>query len=342
MNYVNRLLVVAGLSFLLFSCAHKPVVQEVKILSVEATNTPPQTEISNGLVTAKVWIPDPDKGYYRGTRFDWAGVISSLKYKDHEYFGVWKDTSEPHNEIVGPAESFTANDKVLGYKEAKVGETFMRIGVGLCEKPNEEKYKWSRIYKIVDHGEWTVKREQNWVEFTHTLSDGKGYAYRYTKRLTLTERKAELVLSHILTNTGEKEIKTEVFNHNFFVIDGRPSGPEFEIKFPFQLTATRANLKGRITIEGNTIQYPQVMINGMNGMIGTGLKGFGPEAKDNAFQIINKTTGAGVRAKIDQPLNKLFFWTMENTICPEPFIHMEIKPGATHTWNTEYTFFEAK
>lgn len=310
--------------------------------NADELNEAPQVKISNGLVTAKVLIPDPEKGYYRGTRFDWSGVISSLRYKGHEYFGSWTDTAEQYNDIVGPAESFTANDQVLGYKAAKVGESFMRIGVGLCEKPDEEKYKWSRIYKIVDHGQWTVKQAQNWVEFTHTLSDGKGYAYRYTKRLTLTKGKAELVLSHSLTNTGEKEIKTEVFNHNFFVIDGRPSGPEFEIKFPFSLTATRADLKGRISIEGNTIQYPQVLKNGMNGMIGTGLKGFGAGIDDNAFQIVNKTTGAGVSAKIDQPLRKLFFWTMENTICPEPYIYMQIKPGGTHTWNTEYTFFEEK
>lgn len=310
--------------------------------SAADSNDSPQAEISNGLVTARVWIPDPDKGYYRGTRFDWSGVISSLRYKGHEYFGSWTDVAEPHNEIVGPVESFSANDQVLGYKDSRVGETFMRIGVGLCEKPSEEKYNWRRIYKIVDHGKWSVKREKNWIEFTHVLSDGKGYAYHYTKRLTLTADKAELVLSHNLTNTGEKEINTEVFNHNFFVIDGRPSGPEFEIEFPFSLTATRADLKGRISIEGNTIQYPHVLTDGMNGMIGTGLEGFGTEAQDNAFQIVNKTTGAGVRAKIDQPLRKLFFWTMENTICPEPFIHMKIKPGATHRWNTEYTFFEEK
>ncbi|MDU0353295.1 hypothetical protein RS130_04535 [Paraglaciecola aquimarina] len=299
----------------------------------------PQAVISNGFVTAKVWLPDPAKGFYRGTRFDWSGVISSLRYQGHEYFGSWKDSVEPHNEIVGPVESFTANNKVLGYKEAKVGETFVRIGVGLCEKPDEEKYQWQRVYKIVDPSKWTIKQDNNWIEFTHNLSDGKGYAYRYTKRLTLTQGKAELVLSHSLTNMGERQIDTEVFNHNFFVIDGRPSGPEFEVSFPFPLTATRADLKGRIAIKDNTIHYPKVMTKGMDGMIGTGLTGFSTKAADNAFQIVNKKTGAGVRAKIDQPLSKLFFWTMENTICPEPFIYMQIKPGATHRWNTEYTFF---
>lgn len=298
----------------------------------------PQAEITNGLITLKVWLPDPENGYYRGTRFDWSGVISSLRYKNHEYFGSWKKNVEPHNEIVGPAESFSS----LGYNQAKIGESFIRIGVGLCEKPEEEKYTWSRTYNIVDHGKWTIKQEKNWIEFIHELSDGKGYAYRYSKRLTLTQGKAELVLSHNLTNAGSKPIITNVFNHNFFVIDDRPSGPEFEVEFPFTLTATRNNLKGRIFTQGNTIKYHKVLKNGMDEMVGTGLKGHGTSIKNNAFQIINKSTGAGVRSSIDQPLSKLFFWTMENTICAEPYIDMSIHPGATHTWNTEYTFFEDK
>ena len=38
----------------------------------------PQAEISNGQIHAKLYLPDPQKGYYRATRFDWSGVISSL------------------------------------------------------------------------------------------------------------------------------------------------------------------------------------------------------------------------------------------------------------------------
>jgi len=39
----------------------------------------PRAEISNGSVRAKLYLPDPDNGYYRATRFDWSGVISSLE-----------------------------------------------------------------------------------------------------------------------------------------------------------------------------------------------------------------------------------------------------------------------
>ena len=47
----------------------------------------PQTEISNGMLRAKVYLPDVEKGFYRGMRFDWAGVMASLEYNGHGYFG---------------------------------------------------------------------------------------------------------------------------------------------------------------------------------------------------------------------------------------------------------------
>jgi len=36
----------------------------------------PQTEISNGIIKASLYLPDTNNGYYRATRFDWAGIIS--------------------------------------------------------------------------------------------------------------------------------------------------------------------------------------------------------------------------------------------------------------------------
>jgi hypothetical protein len=38
---------------------------------------PPQTEIKNQHIQAKLYLPDSQNGFYRGTRFDWSGVISA-------------------------------------------------------------------------------------------------------------------------------------------------------------------------------------------------------------------------------------------------------------------------
>jgi hypothetical protein len=45
----------------------------------------PQAVISNGLITAKLYLPDSSHGYYRATRFDWSGVMPSLEHDGHQY-----------------------------------------------------------------------------------------------------------------------------------------------------------------------------------------------------------------------------------------------------------------
>ena len=82
----------------------------------------PSLAISNDEVRMKVYLPDPENGLYRGTRFDWSGVIGSVQYKGHEYFGYWKETHDPlvHEDLSGPVEGFI--DPGLGYKEAEPGE----------------------------------------------------------------------------------------------------------------------------------------------------------------------------------------------------------------------------
>jgi hypothetical protein len=49
----------------------------------------PSHQVTNGEITATVYLPDAKNGFYRTTRFDWSGAIGSLKYKGHEYYGIW-------------------------------------------------------------------------------------------------------------------------------------------------------------------------------------------------------------------------------------------------------------
>src|SRR5215813_13865922 len=81
---------------------------------------PPEAEIANSKVKAKLYLPDGEKGYYQGTRFDWSGVIASLEANGHNYFGKWFDRYDPkiHDAITGPVEEFLTGDSALGYNEA--------------------------------------------------------------------------------------------------------------------------------------------------------------------------------------------------------------------------------
>ena len=55
-----------------------------------------------------LYLPDTVIGSYRAARFDWSGIVYSLEYEGHQYYGEWKSTHDPlvHEDIQGPVESF--------------------------------------------------------------------------------------------------------------------------------------------------------------------------------------------------------------------------------------------
>ncbi len=299
----------------------------------------PAVEIANRAIQAKLYLPDPDRGYYRGTRFDWSGAIASLKYAGHEYFGVWFEKHDPkiHDAITGPVEEFRTRDAGLGYAEAKPGGTFIRIGAGVVRKPEEERYQTFRTYDIVDPGEWRVEKRKDRVEFTHVLRDASGYAYVYRKTVRLVRNEPQLMIEHELKNTGTKVIETSTYNHNFFMIDGRPTGPEFTVTFPFDLKPAR-DLGGLAEVRGGKLIYLRELQKGQS--VFTGLAGFGTSARDYDIRIENREAGAGVRITGDRPLSKVVFWSIRTTLCPEPYIDLRVEPGREEKWKIGYYFYK--
>lgn len=287
----------------------------------------------------KLYLPDATKGYYQGTRFDWSGVIPSLEYKGHQYFGQWfeKYNAKTHDAVQGPAEEFrTEGETSLGYAEAKAGGTFVRVGVGTVRKPDERAYQLFHTYEIVDHGQWTVKAGKDRVEFTQILDSGTGYAYEYRKTVRLAAGEPRMVIEHSLKNTGKKAISTAQYNHNFFVIDKQVTGPDVSVRFPFVAKAT-ADLHGMARIGGKEVEYLRALEAGESTM--TGVEGFGGTAVDYDLRIENKKSGAGVRIRGDRPLSKVLFWSIRSTACPEPYIQLDVAPGAETKWTITYDFY---
>jgi hypothetical protein len=309
----------------------------------------PQADISNGLLKAKLYLPDAEKGFYRGTRFDWAGVISSLEFQGHRYFGQWFTKHDPkvrdiaydptadgfaastESASLGPIEEFTIPQ---GYKEAKAGDTFIKIGVGVLRKPEESSYSQYNRYAVVDAGKWTVRKKTDAIEFQQEIREASGFGYVYRKTVRLSKDKPELVLT--LKNTGRRPIDTPVYNHNFFVIDDQPTGPDFVIKVPFKITAA-ADKSGLAAARGNEIIYLRELVKDERASLAAA--GFSTEAKDYDLRIENRKSGAGVRITADRPLTRLALWSPRRTLCPEPFISVRLDPGKEFTWRIVYAFY---
>jgi hypothetical protein len=185
-------------------------------LSVAAD--PPYAEIDNGQIHVKLYLPDARNGYYRATRFDWSGVIASLEYKGHNYYGPWFTRADPKihdfgydgDQVVaspcaadtGPVEEFQTNGSALGWDEAKPGGNFIKIGVGVLRKDGE-RYDFVKLYPILSTGKWSVERHPDSVVFTQELTDPpSGYGYIYRKTVELISGKPGMVLDHSLKNTA--------------------------------------------------------------------------------------------------------------------------------------------
>lgn len=309
----------------------------VLLLTTTAAGTmnAPEEQISNGLLVATLQLPDATNGYYRGVRFDWSGVISDLTYKGHHYFGKWFDRYEPtlHDAIMGPVDAYDP----IGYDRAKPGEPFVKIGVGTVEKIADEPYTFVKPYKLINGGEWkTKKKGKNAIQYEHILKDSR-CSYRYVKTITLTKNKPEMVITYSLSNTGTNRIETNVFNHNFFVFDEQPTGPDFSVTFPF---SPEGEPKGRPTaglVDGKTIRYQEVLNKGEQFAIAP-LTGFGQDAKDYDLLVSNNKTKMSVRVVGDQPIVKFVYWSAARTLCPEPYTKVSVEPGQETKWKITYTF----
>jgi hypothetical protein len=310
----------------------------------------PQAEISNGLVNAKLYLPDPDAGYYRSTRFDWSGAVYSLQYKGHEFYGEWFDridkdiinwifkgpeiVSGPCSALAGPVDEF---EIPLGWDEAPSGGTFIKLGVGVLRK-TEGAYNRYYPYEVLNSGTWKVIAGKDSVRFTQELADpGSGYSYIYTKVVKLDRNKPVLKIKHSMRNTGNHTIKSSVYNHNFVVLDKQAPGPDFRFSVPFQIQPSRISDKNLADVKGNEIVYKKAL-SGQDEAVVL-FTGFSNSVKDTEITIENKKAGAGMKISGDKPLTNEILWSIRSVLAIEPYISIDIQPGDEFKWENSIEYY---
>ncbi len=307
----------------------------MSFLNLTAQTDVPNVKITNDIIDAILYLPDIEKGYYRGTRFDRSGIVASLEYNGHTFFGQWFENYNPetHDAVLGPVEEFGQ----IGFDVAKPGETFLKIGVGMLEKPDEKPYSNFRLYPVKNAGKWQISNDKRSVKFTHILED-KEYSYQYEKQISLVSGKPEMIISHSLTNTGKLPLETTVYDHNFPVIDKQPVGPGYIITFTFNPECSDKGFEGVVAIQGNKLVYLKNQVPDEK-VYCTDLKGYGNTPADYDIRIENHNSRAGMRVTCNRPLVRLAYWSSTTTVCPEPFIKISVKPGEKFEWQIKYEFY---
>ncbi len=320
------------------------------VSSTNAVAASPQAEISNGVITAKMYLPDATNGYYRSTRFDWSGAIYSLEYKGHQFYGQWYDridpkvinwvhegpeiVSGPCSALCGPVNEFQT---VLGWTNSKPGGTFIKIGVGVLRR-DDGNYNRYKPYEVLDSGKWTIKQASDSVEFTQELADpASSFAYLYTKVVRLAAGKPEMTIEHRLKNTGQRAIQSTVYNHNFVVLDKQPPGPDFTFRVPFPIQTNRPPSRELSEIRGNELAIARPLAG--QDELSVFIQGFSNSAKDHEIIIENKKVGAGVKIHGDQPVTRELLWSIRTVLTVEPYVAIDVAPGAEFVWNDMFEYY---
>ncbi len=313
-------------SLLLLCCLQTTMVQ---------AETYPKVTLDNDVMQVDMFLPDAEKGYYRGPRFDWSGIIEKVTYKGHTFYGPLHEEHDPtgHDFVSGPAEEFGMYNP-MGYKDAKVGETFLKVGVGLLQKTSNEDYQFYGNYPIVQAGSWKIESTERSIEFTQALQTDNGWGYQYSKNVELLPGKSQMRIAHQLTNTGKNTIELDNYSHNFTIIDDVPYGPDYSVEFPFT-SPTDALINERAWYKGNKITLDKPLLDNALWHV---VHKDGGDSSLNGATVKNHKTGASLSFEGDSDITHFIFWAVERAACPEPFIAINLAPGQQKTWQTTYTF----
>lgn len=294
----------------------------------------PAVNLKSKHLRAIVYRPDRKNGYYRGPRFDWSSMIAQVRHKRHTYFGSYVKKHRPtiHDHGVGPCEEFGING-AIGFDEAKEGETFIKIGIGHLTKKGEA-YRFNVGYPIAKPAPWKteVTDRGRRIRFEQALKDERGWGYIYTKSITLEADAPRLVISRKLRNTGTRPLSSEHYSHNFFILDEKPIGTGYCIRFPF--LPKGKDIEGKALFKGNELRF---VSDHLKGSYYSPIEGFAG-AKHSPIVLSNTTTGTSIRISSSRQPARVVVWAVQTAVCPETFVPIEVKPGETFAWATTLEF----
>jgi hypothetical protein len=266
--------------------------------------------------------------YYQGRRFDWSGVFRSVKYRGVPFCEEWFESSDPllHDHVCGPSEEFAG---AVGYGEAPVGGTFLKVGVGLLKKADDAPYNERKVYEIVDGGRRRLRSSGSKAVFTHTLKS----RYRYRKTVAV-RREGTIMLLHRMKNTGRDTLRLRQYCHNFFTFGLDRVGPERSVEFnaPVSGDWREDNVYGRM--DGSRIWMAGTMQKGQKSYIGN-LRVDAPG--EEGYDFVLRAGEKSVRVRSDRPMAESVFWSNHRVFCPEPYINLSIAPGEVVRWHIIYT-----
>ncbi len=281
--------------------------------------------LSKGLLEIQLCAPGE---YYLGTRFDRSGIFRRIELGDYVFADEWFQTYNPlaHDAVCGPSEEFVTVD----FEGIETGDSFVKVGVGLLKRPDDNPYDWFRLYDIEEPGKWDIDDHTDHIVYRHQL---EGW-YIYVKEIKI-ESERTLSISHTLKWQHPQTLKGHTYNHNFFTFNNTPVGSERTIDFPFTPTGNWRMKYDNVALVKNGIRFiapitktPSVYMGNLHDS----------NNKLTDYQSVISEKERSITIQGSEPLSHYVFWSNPQVACVEPYMPLKLHQGESKHWKIIYTF----
>lgn len=305
----------------------------VLVLSAPAwAASSPTAELVRGDLALTVALPDSEKGFYRGSRFDWGSHIVSATFAGVEFFSPWK-TGPAVVDVdagSGPAEEFDMKEPP-GFAEAGPGEEFLKVGVGVLRRDDQRPYFFNRQYALVRSAPWRIKQRTDSIILRQELYLNEDRAYALEREIAVQPSGHGFTIRRTLTNLGRRPLRTEHYAHNFLRPEGKGMTPETQLvfSFPVQLEISRVSAW---QVDGSRLSLLRPMSAG--DAVYASLAGFPDKIPAPALTI----TAQGLRLRWSGSHDPfaIAVYGRNEVLCPEFFVRLVIDPGESVTWSDSW------
>ena len=272
---------------------------------------------------------------YEGSRFDWTGKISSVKFKSLPLTTIEYTGSKDVNFLGKGLYNEFGITSPVGFEETPMGGWFHKIGIGLLKK--EHKNYLFHGNHLIKPANFDITYEGQKIIIVCKSESVNGYSYILKKEITVSEN--SFTIDYSLHNTGEKKIITDEYVHNFMAINNALIGEDYTLKFPFQINLSlfdeTVNSENKVEIGLDSITFnktpkKQFFFSNLTG---------GKELKAE-WILTNLKANVGIKEIGSFKTDKVNLWGWGHVISPELFFKISVNPKERVEWSRKFEVFK--
>jgi len=281
--------------------------------------------LDNGTVKVRILCPNGVK--YDRSRWCHTGFIQDVWYKGIRFSEY--ERNRHGEQLTSEGSGLCCQFTPISPEEAVPGKRTLLpgVGIGIYRTPNAAQDRLELQQRL----ETKVSHTRDRAVFETRTPAVDGFAYYETREIRLCG--SEIIESVTFTNTGEKEIHTQEFCHNFLSLAGEEISPDYILEVPAVNAAEGFQSNAMVYRDGHFTftRYPEKACY-------FDIEGSGKSWDGYAWTMKTGSGKAFCYGKIDFSPARVSVWSDYYTLCPEMFVSIDLKPGQARSWQRTWGF----